>query len=91
MMQKDDNSTISTSMIEDEEEEDDDDKPTARYRLANEFYPLWTNQTALNNNRRGYRYEILLLCFDYLRRGVTVYSSKPYRYRLSAYETTGRS
>lgn len=36
MMQKDDNSTISISMIEEEEE---DYKPTAQYRLANEFYP----------------------------------------------------
>lgn len=36
MMQKDDNSTISTSMIEEEEE---DYKPIARYCLANEFYP----------------------------------------------------
>lgn len=38
MMQKDDNSTISTSMIE-EEEEEEDYKPTAQYRLANEFHP----------------------------------------------------
>lgn len=37
MMQKDENSTISSSMIEEEEEEDY--KPTARYRLANEFHP----------------------------------------------------
>lgn len=37
-MQKDDNSTISTSMIEDEEEEEDY-KPIARCRLANEFHP----------------------------------------------------
>lgn len=37
MMQKDENSRISTSMIEEEEEEDY--KPIARYRLANEFYP----------------------------------------------------
>lgn len=36
MMQKDENSTISTSMIEEEEE---DYKPTAQYRLANEFHP----------------------------------------------------
>lgn len=39
MMQKDDNSIISTSMIEDEEEEEEEDKPVARYRLANEFHP----------------------------------------------------
>lgn len=38
MMQKDDDSKISTSMIE-EEEEEEDDKPTAQYRLANEFHP----------------------------------------------------
>lgn len=37
MMQKDDNRKIPSSVIEDEEEEDY--KPTARYRLANEFYP----------------------------------------------------
>lgn len=36
-MQKDDDSRISTSMIEDEEEEDY--RPTAQYRLTNEFYP----------------------------------------------------
>lgn len=36
MMQKDENSTISTSMIEEEEE---DYKPAAQSRLANEFYP----------------------------------------------------
>lgn len=36
MMQKDENSTISTSMIEEEEE---DYKPIAQYRLANEFHP----------------------------------------------------
>lgn len=40
MMPKDENSTISTSMIEEEEEEEEEDyKPTAQYRLANEFYP----------------------------------------------------
>lgn len=38
MMQKDDNRKIPSSVIEDEEEEEDY-KPTARYRLANEFYP----------------------------------------------------
>lgn len=36
MMQKDENSTISSSMIEEEEEENY--KPTAQYRLANEFH-----------------------------------------------------
>lgn len=36
MMQKDESSTISTSMIEEEEE---NYKPIAQYRLANEFHP----------------------------------------------------
>lgn len=71
MMQKDDNSRISTSMIEEEEEEDY--KPTAQYRLANEFYARLDEInppfTALNNNQRGCLYGILLLCFDYPRRG----------------------
>lgn len=35
MMQKDDNSIISTSMIEEEE----DYRPAAQYCLANEFHP----------------------------------------------------
>lgn len=39
MMPKDDNSRISSSMIEEEEEEEEDYKPTAQYRLTNEFYP----------------------------------------------------
>lgn len=70
IMQKDDNSTISTSMIEDEDEEDY--RPTAQYRLVNEFHSrldeINPRFTALNNNRRGCRYGILLLCFGYLRR-----------------------
>lgn len=39
MMPKDDNSRISIWMIEEEEEEEEDYKPTAQYRLANEFHP----------------------------------------------------
>lgn len=38
MMQKDDNSTIPSSMIEDEEEEDY--KPIARYLLRTSFIPV---------------------------------------------------
>lgn len=72
MMPKDDNSTISTSMIEDEEEEENY-KSTARYRLTNEFHSRLDEPkpafTALKTTRRECRYGILLLCFDYLRRG----------------------
>lgn len=71
MMPKDDNSKISTSMIEDEEEEEDY-RPTAKYRLTNEFHPRLDEInlpfTALKTTRWECRYGALLLCFDYLRR-----------------------
>lgn len=73
MMPKDDNSTTSSSMIEEEEEEEEDYKPTARYRLTNEFHSRLDEPkpafTALKTTRRECRYGYLLLCFDYLRRG----------------------
>lgn len=88
MMRKDENSRISISMIEEEEEEEEDYKPIACYCLANEFHPRLDEPNRSEQQSPGMSIWNSFTLFWLPQTGVTVYSSKPYRYRLSAYETT---